>query len=777
MGRTDASRAKFARILACVTAACFAIPAIPALSIAQPCSSLETLFAYPNIWGTAPSAVKWSPDSRAIAFTWNAQGMRFHDLYRIEAESGQCARLTDLGSSPALPQQEDRRSEEEIALERAYDGGVEQFEWAPDSRTIAFTLHGDIHLIDTHADGSARCLMRTEESESQPRFSPDGGLLAFVRSQNLFTYDLRTGEIRQLTTLESNAPVRSYPSSSPIHAYEWSPDGSRIALMTRDTSDLEDIVIPDYLHDRTEAEEWKRNFTGKPVFRTSVGVVSRAGGLVRWIDWGGEDYFNNSETDYHEAFAWSPDGSALLVNWNDSCYSERRIYLVDPQTLERSEIYRECQKPYFARLDALWSSDGSEIYLTSERDGYRHIYALAVDERAGTADRSHDADPRARAPFGEDAATAALRQLTRGSWDVLAIRTTPHSDNIFFTASLEDPLDCQSYMIDRAGGDPIALTFGLGTHRGEPSPNGARMAVRFSRFLHPPELRLIETGRPSDFRVALSTASPAMNAISEGLPCEPERVVFRNDEDGADIHGFLLKPPSFDPARRYPAVVSGVYANSAKDDWSPYDLLDLYMAAHMGFVVLRLDLRASDGYGRDFRYGCYQRMGLVDAGECVSAAGYLRSLPYVDDQRLGLWGSSYGGFLTLMTLFLHPGVFQAGVAWKPVSDWRNYTDDYTAQRLGRPEEFPEVYDATSPIHHVKGLADPLLVIHGMLDDNVLFQDTVLLVQKLLEAGKTFDVMFYPKSDHSLTYWQENRRDLMTRTARFFGRHLGEDPRP
>ncbi|MCK4547386.1 MAG: prolyl oligopeptidase family serine peptidase [Candidatus Eisenbacteria sp.] len=721
---------------------------------AQEHVTLEQLYEFPYIYGHAPRAMEWSPNSKSIAFLWNEEGERFRDLYVAKAPSGEPVRLTNLYDFPRIPIEDDERTEEEIALDKAYDWGIGQLAWSPDSKTIAFVLRGDIFLVDARGRQDPRVLMRTQAGESRVRFSPDGELLSFIKSQNLWTRNLKTGEIRQLTTLSKNKSALSYPATSSIRRYEWTPDGSAIALLIWDTDVMEDIVIPDYLPSRVEAGNWKRNYTGTPIFETEVGVVDRRGGLIRWIDWGEDLYYNNSETQYNRDIVWSPDSRALLVNWNDKDYKTRRIYLADSETLELTELYSEFQEPFLWHLDALWSPDGQTVYITSEKDGYRHIYAL---------------------PQGGGEA----RQLTRGKWDVISLHIPKKGKEILFSASEQHPLESHVYVIPPEGGTPKRVTATPGTFSGSYSPmtvsdDGRYAATRFSQFMVPPELYIVNVRKPSAENRITRSPLPAFAPISR---IEPEYFTYTNEEDGATIHGFMVKPAHFDPGKKYPAVLSCVYANIAKNEWISYDLLDYYMANEMGYIVVRVDFRASVGYGRDFHYGYYQKMGIIDAGECVSAANYLRSLDYIDGKRIGMWGSSYGGFLTLMTLFTHPGVFQAGAAWKPVTNWHNYTDDYTAQRLGRPEEFPEIYEATSPIHHVEGLQDPLLIVHGMADDNVLFQDTVQLVQKLLEAGKVFDVMFYPKATHGLTYWQETRLDLMVRTVRFFRQHMGTGPTP
>jgi dipeptidyl-peptidase-4 len=254
-----------------------------------------------------------------------------------------------------------------------------------------------------------------------------------------------------------------------------------------------------------------------------------------------------------------------------------------------------------------------------------------------------------------------------------------------------------------------------------------------------------------------------------------ERIRLRNESDGAELRATLILPHDFDPSRKYPAVLSCVYAGRGKDAWGRYQVLDAYMANELGYILVGLDLRASTGYGKDFFYGYHKRMGIIDSDEVVSCAQHLRTLPYVDGRRIGIWGGSYGGFLVLMAMCTHPGVFHTGVSWKPVTDWRNYDDDYTAERLTRPADNPDVYQATSPVFHAAGLEGNLLIIHGMQDDNVLFQDCVWMVQRLIEAGKYFDLAVYPRDDHMLGLRRESLPDCMERIAAYFEQHMGLGP--
>jgi dipeptidyl-peptidase-4 len=225
-----------------------------------------------------------------------------------------------------------------------------------------------------------------------------------------------------------------------------------------------------------------------------------------------------------------------------------------------------------------------------------------------------------------------------------------------------------------------------------------------------------------------------------------KEVTFRA-KDGAMIHGLLITKPGLDKKKKHPAFISNMYANSAKQNWGGF--MENYAAMELDMVVLVVDFRASWGYGGEFNSGYANKMGIVDADEAVAAAEYLDSLGYVRRNRIGLWGWSYGGYLTLMTMLTKPGVFDTGVAVASVTDWKSYNEWYTRRRLGLVKENKDVFEKTSPSTYASGLQDNLLLIHGMLDDNVLFQDDARLVQKLIDNGKYLDVMYYPRDDHGI----------------------------
>ena len=238
--------------------------------------------------------------------------------------------------------------------------------------------------------------------------------------------------------------------------------------------------------------------------------------------------------------------------------------------------------------------------------------------------------------------------------------------------------------------------------------------------------------------------------------------------EGQTLHGLLFTRPGLDMSVKHPAVLSNIYADSAKESWGGF--LENYLAMNLNMVVLCVDFSASWGYGGEFDSDYYKRMGLIDADEAVSAKKYLASLTFVRPDRVGIWGWSYGGYLTCMTLLTKPGVFDTGVAVAPVTDWGTYNEWYTRRRLGLLKDNKELFAKTSPITYAKGLQDNLLLIHGILDDNVLFQNTALLCEKLIEAGKYFDLFVFPRDDHSIGK-EASRPEVFGKIARYLNEKL------
>ena len=361
-------------------------------------------------------------------------------------------------------------------------------------------------------------------------------------------------------------------------------------------------------------------------------------------------------------------------------------------------------------------------------------------------------------------------QITEGDFDVTSFQVPKKGSRLFYGAHAPDPRDLTVYSVPLDGGKPRNVSPGLPSSSVIASDDGKSLAFSASAVMVPTEIYRSINGS----KHVQVTKSP-LTEFGKVTKPKLERFEFVNKSDGKKIYAKMFLPHYFDPGNKYPVVLTCVYAGGGKEGFGRYQMLDTYMANEMKYVLVDIDLRASAGYGGEFQTGYYKKMGIIDSEECVSCAEYLRTPPYVDGDRIGIWGGSYGGFLTLMVMCKHPGVFHTGISWKPVTDWRNYWDSYTGERLERPEDDPEAYRATSPVFHADGLEGNLLLVHAMQDDNVLFQDAAWMMQKLIEAGKYFDLMVYPKDDHVFTLRHESLPDCMERFAAYFEEHMGLGP--
>lgn len=706
--------------------------------------TLRQMYTAPFIYGTAPSSVKWSPDNAQLAFLWNSEGGLKRDVY-ISRPGEPLARLTDAASVGALPVEDDKRTEDEIRNAELMDSGVTEFDWAPDGAWIAFLCRGDLYRVPA-SGGEAVRLTQSSRGKSALVVSPDGRRIAFQMDSNVWAFDVETGGLHQLTFFGAECVG--------LRHFVFSPDSQQVAVIVEDTSMYEKVKMPDYTPEKeVSIKELRRGLVGKPLARLRVGFVPSSGGKMSVIPISlpdeKEEKAGTGVCIAVHAIRWTWDSSRLLLAYTSKAYTDLHLCVFTPGSDQPPvEIYQEVQEPWFRHTGLEVSPDSQYVYFGSYRDGWRHVYRLPV-------------------------AGGETQQMTQGEYDVEWFHIPKRASRIFYTSGRPHPQVLSVFAADLDGRNEVTVSRESGWHEAAISEDGSRAALTFSQVMVPPEVYRLDDLGFTEKAVRLTT-SPRPE-FAKIVPPKVERFQFVNKSDGAVVHGKLILPHHFNPAKRYPAVLTCVYAGLGKEGFGRYHLLDTYMANELGYVLAGVDLRASAGYGRDFFYGYHKRLGIIDAEECVSCAEYLRTLPYIDGERIGIWGGSYGGFLTLMVMCGHPGVFHTGVSWKPVTDWHNYWDGYTAPRLGRPDEAPDAYQATSPLSYADRLQGNLLLIHGMQDDNVLFQDAVWMVQKFVDAGKHFDLMVYPKDDHGLTLRRESLPDCMERIAAYFEEHMGRGP--
>lgn len=450
-----------------------------------------------------------------------------------------------------------------------------------------------------------------------------------------------------------------------------------------------------------------------------------------------------------DALAWNEAGTLLALQVTAHDHKDRWLALVDPATGALTPVDRQRDAAWVGwRFDDFgWMRDGASLWFLSEESGFSHLYVAGAGSR---------------------------RQLTRGPFEVDRPQLARDGASFLVEANREAPGIVEIYRVSAADGAMTRLTTFGGHARALPSPDEKQLLLTLSSVTGPPEL-YVQPGRPAAAAKRLTTTvSPEFAAVDW---VRPEVLPIPSRHGAGEIWARLYTPPGWSETGRYPAVlfVHGAgYLQNAHQGWSSYfrEFMFHTLLARRGYVVLDLDYRASAGYGRDWRTAIYRQMGTPELEDLEDGVAWLVEQKRVDPARIGVYGGSYGGFLTLMALFKRPELFAAGAALRPVTDWAHYNHGYTSAILNTPEVDPEAYRASSPIELAEGLARPLLLCHGMVDDNVVFQDTVRLVQRLIELGKTelFETAIYPVEPHAFrepASWV----DEYTRIWRLFEREL------
>jgi dipeptidyl aminopeptidase/acylaminoacyl peptidase len=698
-------------------------------------STIEKLFSRPFVWGTSPSQLEWSEKGHTLVFLWNEQGNRFLDLYAYHPDTKRRARLTSLESfkDELLLTGEEKDDRQKLYL--MPQAGLASFTLSDDGTQVAFPFRDDLFIVPTSGDKPPFRLTRTKNRETFPQFSPDGKKLAMISGGQVIVHDLGTGQIWQVTDIEA--------ADGTLAAFRWSRDGKRIAYMTRRGQGRQ-MPLPNYSGQFVSATLFRRTVAGDDPLDMNVFVIAAEGGKPVRME---ASSFGTKI--YPGLIDWSPDSTKILWGVADAVQKKQQILVWDAGTGKRTVLTEESDPAWVFDSEYGWSPDSKTVWFTSERDGWAHLYTVP-------------------------AAGGTVLQLTKGSYEVRGERFThpPQwiGDSLYYSSTEDGTSERHFYRIRADGSGKQRLSKRPGINDGLVSEDGKHVAWMLADLENPLDLWV------GDHRV---TQSPRPEFYKASWP-RTKFVSFPSRVDKKPVAAKILLPPGYNPgdpnAPKRPAVffIHGAgYATSVLQQWGSYQevrfAFNTYLA-NRGYVVLDMDYRGSSGYGRDWRAGVYLHMGGPDLEDVLGGLDYLKSLGNVDMSRVGLWGVSYGGFMTNMAMFLAPDEFKAGVAWASVNDWENYNAGYTEQRLNQPRRNPEAFRRSSPILFSSKLKNHLLMIHGMVDSNVLFQDAVQLTEKMIQEGRYFEHFYYPQEDHGFVR-DETWKDAFRRTAEFLDRHL------
>jgi len=729
---------------------------------------LERLFAAPDLSGPSLRGVKISPDGRLVAYL-QARGDdkdRF-DLWAYDVSATRHRLLVDsralAGADRALSAEEEARRERQRTS--AYSGIVE-YSFAPDSRHLLIPLNGDLYVYDLARTGAAavRRLTNTDAYETDARFSPHSNFVSFIRDQNLFVIDLANGAERAVT--RDGGGLVSFGMAEFIAqeemdrdtGYWWAPDERRIALARVDETPVAEIQRFQIQPTGATIVRQRYPATGAANARVDLFVADLGTDRLVQLDLGSEHdiYLPNID--------WFPDSRGIAVQRQSR--DQKTLELLRSDAISgRSRVllteHSDSWIPLHHELTFLLRT--KQFIWASSRDGFQHLYLYGNDGQL-------------------------IRPLTHGEYMVIgasaeaAVRAVDErARRVYFTANLPSPLERQMFSVSLdEPGEPRLVTEGAGLHVVTMSQNARVFVDSHSNIDTPPRTTL----RRADGKVITVLAPNQLNGAHPYGPYLDEHVRPElgtlTASDGQGMYYRLMKPRLLEAGKRYPVLIDvygGPGAQRVFNVWG--NLFHQYLVQH-GYVVFTLDNRGSGFRGTKFETALVDnkagRMGGVEVQDQVKGVEFLRSLPFVDPERIGIFGWSYGGYMTLMCLMQAPDSFAAGVAGAPVTDWALYDTHYTERYLSTPQANAAGYAASNVLNYVDKLRRPLLLVHGMADDNVLFAHSTALMKKLQDLQKPFDLMTYPGGKHGLIRQNVTGLHAHANIVRFFDREIGAGPR-
>jgi dipeptidyl-peptidase 4 len=561
------------------------------------------------------------------------------------------------------------------------------------------------------------------------KFSPDGGKVGFVRDNDLFVTDLATGRETRLTQDGSETVINGtfdwvYEEELGLQdGWRWSPDGARIAFWRIDQSPVRTFFMmqeTDSLYSQPVALRYPK--AGSPNPTAKIGVVEVGGGRTTWMDTG------NDPEALLARMEWASSPTEVVIQRTNRIQNRLDVLMADAATGRSRTLFTEADSAWVDVEDTFtWLNGGRQFLWSSERDGYRHLYLY---NRDGTL----------------------ARQLTRGEWEVTSVLGVDERGGwVYFGATEEGPLQRHVYRVRLNGrGGVEQLSREAGTHVAALSPAGTYYLDFYSTASTPTVTRL---HRADGAEVRVLADNARVRQTLAGLNVRAPEFFQIPASDGTQLNAWMIKPADFDPSKKYPVlmyVYGGPGSQTVVDAWGGSRYLWHQSLAQRGYIVVSVDNRGTGARGRDFKKVTYLNLGAREAADQIEAANWLARQPYVDAQRLGIWGWSYGGYMTAFTMSRPGSPFKAGISVAPVADWSLYDTIYTERFMRTPQENPQGYRNSAPVNFAADLRGKLLLVHGTGDDNVHFQNSVRLANALQAAGKQFQFMAYPNRTHSIS---------------------------
>lgn len=728
--------------------------------------SIKRIFSAPNLTTPAPQQIKFAPSGRHISYLAGSNEQpNVQDLWLYDVRENKhqiIVKANELSDPNQRLSTEEKARRERL---RISSSGIVDYQWSPTGNALLFPVNGELYLFDIATSKVAQ-LTDDKVFATDARFSPEGNFISYVHDYNLYVIDRKTRKTYQLTKRQSDteqfatAEFVAQEEMKRMTGYWWSPNEQHIALTRIDLSPVNVQQRVDVYAERTELVEQRYPAAGTNNVALDLGWLNIADALasdkddkvpatpatVHWLNLAK----HHNEQGYLARVKWLPNSLSFSYQWQNR--SQNRLTLMMYTLAEKTSksILEETSTTWINLNDDLYFLSDSRYFIwASERSGFKHLYLYRTDG-------------------------SLIRQLTSGDW---MVDNLSHVDEItgviYFTGRKETPLERHLYranLNNSSPGQPSQLSTRAGMHNVVFAADGRSYIDYFSSSRQPPQVSL---HGPTGERITWLHE----NRLDQGHPLSPYLATWSYPEfghleaaDGQRLYYQINKPAQIADNQNHPAIVmvyGGPRAQRVTNSWGDY--FTQYLV-QQGYVVFKLDNRGSGNRGRQFESGIYRQLSQLEVADQKVGAKWLAKQPYVNSSRIGVFGHSYGGYMALHLIMRAPELFSAAVAGAPVTDWALYDTHYTERYMGTPQDNPEGYQQANVLTYADNLKKPLMIYHGMADDNVLFTHTAMLAHRLQQSMIPFDMMAYPGKAHGIRGREASihRYQLVTD---FFNRHL------
>ncbi len=716
----------------------FLLSSLSAQTAAPKQLTIEQIFAEGGVTGRAPETIQWSPDGSKVSFVQRDDSGDHGELWYVDAATGEkkilASEIKLAQLAPPASKISDEREKERVTRYH-----VAAYIWSPDSKHLLFDSHGQLwyYTLDT---GTAVQLTSSPDASQDPKFSPDGKRLAYVRKHHLYVHPVSGEEGEHALTREEKEKDKDDKEKEDnilngevdwVYAEElavrsnffWSPEGKEIIFLQMDETHVPTYPITDWLptHPRVDEEKYPKAGDPNPIVR--LGIESSTGGKVRWIK------LTDDEDTYVPRFGWIREGWAWAEVLNRK-QDVMDLYFIDAKSGRSRKVLTESEPNAWVNVndDFRVLKSGDRFLWTSWRDGHTHIYLYSFN----------GGDPAA--------ADAKLeRQLESGDYEVIAVDGVDDAaGTVFFTANKDDPRQEKLFSVKLDGSGMQNLSAENGNYEATFADDARHFVETHSTAMMPPRISMCTVGGSCQ-KVWESRSIAAYD------PIVPKPLEFKAD-DGTVLYGYLILPRHADAGQKIPLIVhiyGGPAGQTVQDAWGGSTALFHQILANQGYAIFSVDNRGTPNRGKKFSSAIRLQSGGIELKDQLASLDQLYpQFPQLDQTRTAIWGWSNGGSMTLYAL-THSDRFKAGISVAPVTSWRNYDSIYTERYMSLPKDNAAGYD-DSIVNAARSLRGSLLLVHGTSDDNVHFQNTIQMTDALIKSGKQFRLMVYPDKTHGIS---------------------------